>query len=259
MSVLQAFAIVHLFIILLLLWHNSGTATIFSPSTRSASLRRSDINTSLQHVLAFPLYSLPLQLHHRKAHLHFHIQLPTSPNLVHSKATMLSLRTCIIICAFLAICTLTYDDISYFPPFFGPLLDIFFERDVHDPFVSGSGYTLFIDDNWKTITEFFNFLITLFWSTLVLISLPPIIVLLHFCYKGAREAQENSFDFEKPYEMPPRPNLRPARDTRYMTLGGDGSVIWVCGVDGGFEDVIDGNIEGAIARRWRRMGRRQFA
>ncbi|KAF2445096.1 hypothetical protein P171DRAFT_289108 [Karstenula rhodostoma CBS 690.94] len=175
---------------------------------------------------------------------------------------MLSLRTSIIICAFLAVCTLAWDEDIYYPPFLGPILDLFFDRDPYDPLISGSGYTLFIDDNWKMITGFFKFLINMFFSLLLLVSLPPLILFIHLFRKSyvemtARDAAIKEFQ-ENGGSRPPRPNLQPTRDTRYMTLGGDGTVIWVCGVGGGFEDVFGGDIEGAIARRWQRMGRRQF-
>ncbi|KAJ4350279.1 uncharacterized protein N0V89_008900 [Didymosphaeria variabile] len=181
---------------------------------------------------------------------------------------MLSFSTCAIICAILTVLTLGYDENTYYPSVLGPILDLFFERDPHDDLVSGSGYTLFIDDNWKTISNFVNFLITTFWSIILLISLPPIIVLIHMFREATKRVNERDAAYRYAEEnngaMPPwrvkaQPIPPPTRDTRYMLLGGDGRVIWVCGVGGGFEDVINGDIEGAIARRWRRMGRKQFA
>ncbi|KAL5427056.1 hypothetical protein PMIN04_001567 [Paraphaeosphaeria minitans] len=170
---------------------------------------------------------------------------------------MLSILTSIIIIiAFLAVCTLAWDEHIYYPPFLGPVLDLIFDRDPYDPFVSGSGYTLFIDDHWNVIAAFFKCIINMFWSLVLLVSLQPLIVLAHLVREAAIHALTNEAALAE--LKAPRTTLQPTSDTRYMTLGGDGTVIWICGVGGGFEDVIGGDIEGAIARLYRRMGRRQF-
>lgn len=181
---------------------------------------------------------------------------------------MISIHTFVTILTIMATLWLVSDEDYYFPRFLGPIIDLFFKRDPDDDLVSGSGYTLFVDQNWKTISAFYAFLVSLFWRTLLLVSLPPIVFLVHFWRKTldkvneweatCRYIQENDGAIP-PWRLKARPTPAPTHDTRYMTLGGDGSVIWVCGVGGGFEDVINEDIEGAIARRWRSMGRKQFS
>lgn len=222
---------------------------------------------------------LPFLIHSNYLITAFNITSTFSKHLLQSQITMLRIRTSSYIFAFLALCTLAWNEDRYFPPFLGPILDLFFDRDPYDPFYYGSGYTLFIDDNWETMVNLVKFLINLFWSLLLLVSLPPIITVIHLLRMHNAESQtrladaiiamhaaheageENAFKTPpRPSPRPsPRPDLKPTRDTRYMTLGGDGTVIWVCGVGGGFEDVHGGDLEGAIARRWKRMGRKQFA
>lgn len=162
----------------------------------------------------------------------------------------------VIVVAFLLLCALSWDENYYFPSFLGRVLDLFFDRDPYDPFVPGSGFTLYIDDRWKTISNLSRFLSNLFWSLLLLISTPFIIFVAHVAHKTHAEAR--AFEERMSGAKVPEEETKPLVNNRYMTLGGDGKVIFVCGAFGGFEEVIDGDIEGAIVRRRERLGRREF-
>lgn len=98
----------------------------------------------------------------------------------------------------------------------------------------------------------------------------PVCIVVHIYHKEMQDTTEMDRCFawitEHPGEGPPPWRIRPIpkeedipKDTRYMFLGGDGKVIWVCGFGGGFEEVYDGNFEEAVARRKARVGRIQFS
>ncbi|CAN9392060.1 unnamed protein product [Alternaria alternata] len=109
---------------------------------------------------------------------------------------------------------------------FGRLLDLFFERDRCDPDVPGSGFT-----DWH---ETFR---------------------RRKAYEIDLETElERAFAYiEKHGERPPWSYKQPEatvvskRDTRYNLMSSE--LIFVCGPGGGYETVIDGDIEGAISRR----------
>jgi hypothetical protein len=95
----------------------------------------------------------------------------------------------------------------------------------------------------------------LFW-TFVAISLPIIIPLAHWLYANINKETELERAFayiEKHGERPPWSYKQPEatvvskRDTRYNLMSSE--LIFVCGLGGGYETVIDGDIESAISRR----------
>ncbi|KAJ4305185.1 hypothetical protein N0V90_000716 [Kalmusia sp. IMI 367209] len=150
----------------------------------------------------------------------------------------------------------------------GHLLDLFFARDPYDDLVPGSGFTLFIDDNWELFVRVAKFFLRMTMTLLFMASLPLIITLGHISHHNYKRGNELEAAFRYSEEnngayppwlirAPPAPE--PKQDTRYMTLGGDGSVIFVCGVGGGFEKVYGGDVEGAIARRRGQRTMKQFA
>ncbi|RYN41745.1 hypothetical protein AA0112_g1880 [Alternaria arborescens] len=143
---------------------------------------------------------------------------------------------------------------------FGRLLDLFFERDRCDPDVPGSGFTdwheTFRRRKAYEIDLVWQFLRAVFFWTCVAISLPIVIPLAHWLYANINKETELERAFayiEKHGERPPWSYKQPEttlvrkRDTRYNLMSSE--LIFVCGPGGGYETVIDDDIEGAISRR----------
>lgn len=154
----------------------------------------------------------------------------------------------------------------FFENFFGGFLGLFFARTTDSP---GSGFTTWLEvffhrrqANLQLVWLFFRPMV---FTTLRFVGpFGPVILVCRFLLVPGRETDESRFGPEAEFSWPPsfeepRPALSPSppkRDTRYMVWGGSGEVIFVCGQDGGFEKVVDGDIEGAIARR--RARRRMY-
>jgi len=142
---------------------------------------------------------------------------------------------------------------------FGRLLDVFFERDRFDPDVPGSGFTDWHEtyrrrhkDDIEFFWELFRAVIgwTLFLVVLVFfLSLWSWVVDTY----SANTEMSRVITYLGKHGVPPPPLYKQPevsvfkRDTRYNRLSDE--LIFVCGRGGGLETVIDGDIEGAIARR----------
>lgn len=146
----------------------------------------------------------------------------------------------------------------------GRFWDLYFERDTSDPYVPGSGFTewhqRFRHRNADEIADAWYFLRLVVISTLVTISLPFVIPLVHWQvveYRNSVELERTFVYLSEHGELPPwvierrermiQPLPESKRDTRYMRLSDD--VIFVCGVGGGFVRVVAGDYSGAISRR----------
>ncbi|CAA9966465.1 hypothetical protein PTMSG1_09824 [Pyrenophora teres f. maculata] len=142
---------------------------------------------------------------------------------------------------------------------FGRLLDVFFKRDRFDPDVPGSGFTDWhetyrrrhkdeIDSFRQSLQD------TIFW-TLLAVFLVIFVLLWHWVddtYTKSTEISRTITYLSKHGVPPPLRHKQPEpsvskRDTRYNRLSDE--LIFVCGPSGGLETVIDGDVEGAIARR----------
>ena len=153
---------------------------------------------------------------------------------------------------------------AYNDPFyentFGRVLDLFLVRDSCDPDVPGSGFT----DWHETFRRRKAYGIELVWQflramvgwTLVAVSLPIVIPVGYWLAVdiNATSELERAFIYlHKHGELPPRPHRQPqalvsaGKDTRYNRLS-DG-LIFVCGPGGGYEKVINGDVEGASSLR----------
>ncbi|CAN9163965.1 unnamed protein product [Alternaria alternata] len=139
-------------------------------------------------------------------------------------------------------------------------LNTYILRDRCDPDVPGSGFTdwheTFRRRKAYEIDLVWQFLRAVFFWTFVAIFLPIVIPLAHWLYANINKETELERAFayiEKHGERPPWSYKQPEatvvskRDTRYNLMSSE--LIFVCGPGGGYETVIDGDIEGAILRR----------
>jgi hypothetical protein len=126
----------------------------------------------------------------------------------------------------------------------------------------GSGFTDIYDTfarrhrhDIKLARDFLRFA---FWSPFAFVSL-PFVVAGNYWYAKLPARQPGLTDaieyLDRTGEYPPWllmaqvqvPEPKSKRDTRYMHLSDD--IIFVCGLGGGFEQVVAGDYEGAISRR----------
>jgi len=150
---------------------------------------------------------------------------------------------------------------------FGRLLDVFFERDRFDTDVPGSGFTEWHETYRCRHKDEINFFWQLFCAaigwTLFSVALVFLVSLWHWVVDTYSATTEMSriITYLGKHGVPPPPLYKQPevsvskRDTRYNRLSGE--LIFVCGCGGGLETVIDGDIEGVIARR--RQLRPRFA
>jgi hypothetical protein len=144
----------------------------------------------------------------------------------------------------------------------GRCLDFFFTRASYDPDTPGSGFTDIYDTfarRHRHDIEFtWDYLRFAFWSAFAFVSLPFVVAGIH-CYAKLPARQPGLTDaiehLDRTGEYPPWLLMtqvqafepKPKRNIRYMHLSDD--IIFVCGLGGGFGQVVAGDYEGAISRR----------
>ncbi|CAN9082050.1 unnamed protein product [Alternaria sp. RS040] len=180
--------------------------------------------------------------------------------LIHRLALPMRYRKALNTYILVSFCLLAGLNEPFYQNTFGRLLDLFFERDRCDPDLPGSGFTdwheTFRRRKAYEIDHAWQFLRAVFFWTFVAISLPIVIPLAHWLYANINKETELEKAFayiQKHGERPPWSYKQPEatvvfkRDTRYNLMSSE--LIFVCGPGGGYETVIDGDIEGAIWRR----------
>ncbi|KAH7077523.1 hypothetical protein BKA63DRAFT_267244 [Paraphoma chrysanthemicola] len=147
----------------------------------------------------------------------------------------------------------------FFENVFGPFFDLFFARDSYDPDTPGSGFTdwheTLLRRHRDDLAFAWHFLIFAFWIGIAFVSLPFVVGTAHALAALAQQTvglERAIAHVYKTGEHPPwmanvAPTPPPERDTRYMQLADD--MIFVCGPGGGFERVVAGDYESAIACR----------
>jgi hypothetical protein len=149
---------------------------------------------------------------------------------------------------------------------FGHIIDLFLERPSYYCDTPGSGFTdwheRFSRRHRGDIAFAWRFVRFCFWLALSAVALPCGVAFAHWMAKEDTSLSAHlQFVTNHTGEQPPwlvkapLPVSPPKRDTRYVHMG-DG-LIMVCGAGGGFERVVDGDYEAAIARR--RALTKQFA
>jgi hypothetical protein len=163
---------------------------------------------------------------------------------------------------FLSFWLLAATNTLFYENTFGRCLDLFLTRDSYDPDTPGSGFT----DWYETACRRHRYKIACAWRVFhwacwsgASFIISWCIIIVDRCCTKFSKRQPSITDaieyLDRTGKYPPwlvkaqapAPEPKPKRETRYCHLSDE--VIFVCGHGGGFEWVINGDFEAAIARR----------